>query len=54
MKNRRQKNKGYTFVEMVIVIGIMAVLAGLAVVTWRSVDSANYRKMVAAFEEEVI
>ena len=50
---RKKHNLGYSFVELVIVIGIMGVLAGLAVVTWRSVDSANYRKSVAVFEEEL-
>lgn len=35
------KNKGYTLVEMVIVIAIMGILAGLSVVTFSIVDEAR-------------
>lgn len=50
---KRTNNSGYSMMEMIIVLAIMAILSALAVVTWNSVDSARYRKAVSTIESEL-
>lgn len=52
-KIKRTNNSGYSMMEMIIVLAIMAILSALAIVTWNSVDSARYRKAVSTFESEL-
>lgn len=54
MKRRaRANNKGYTMVELVIVIGIIGILSAMSLVTWRAVDNAANKKAVSTFESEL-
>ena len=52
-KGKRRNHKGYSMVELIIVIGIIGILSAVSLVTWRSVDSANYKKAVSTFESEL-
>lgn len=52
-KIKRANNSGYSMMEMIIVLAIMAILSTLAIVTWNSVDSAKYRKAVSTLESEM-
>ncbi len=49
----RRNNKGYTMVELVIVIGIIGILSAMSLVTWKAVDNADYKKAVSTFESEL-
>ena len=49
MKN----NKGYTLIEAIIVIAIMAILAGMAFVTLNVVHQAKYNAAINTFENEL-
>lgn len=46
-------NKGYTMVELVIVIGIIGILSAMSLITWKAVDNADYKKSVSTFESEL-
>lgn len=50
---KHMNNKGYSMVEMMIVIAIIGVLSALSLGTWRSVENANYRKAVSTLESEM-
>lgn len=41
-----KKNKGYTLIEMIIVIAIMAILSGVALVTLNIINEAKYNAAV--------
>lgn len=47
------KNKGYTMVELIIVIAIIGILSAMSLITWKAVDNANYKKAVSTFESEL-
>lgn len=54
MKSRKKnRNKGYSMVELVIVIFIIGVLTAASFVTLRSVDSAKYTQAVSTLESEM-
>lgn len=55
MKQRKTTtvNAGYSFVEMLIVLAIMAIISAMAVVTWNSVNKARYQKAVSNIESEL-
>lgn len=48
-----KKNKGYTLIEMLIVIAIMAILAGVAVVTIGIIKNARCTAAVNSFQNQV-
>lgn len=52
-KERMHLNKGYSLVEMIIVIAIIAILSVLSLVTWRAVENAKYQKAVTTLESEM-
>lgn len=52
-RNKVQWNQGYSLVEMIIVIAIIAILSALSLVTWRAVDNAKYQKAVTILESEM-
>lgn len=49
----KKDNKGYSLVELLIVLAIMAVLSGLAVVTWNIVYKAKCQAGANNFNSEV-
>lgn len=51
--NKTDSNRGYSFVEMLIVLAIMAIMSAMAIVTWNSVNSARYRNAISTFESEI-
>ena len=51
--SKRAVNNGYSFVEMLIVLAIMAIMSAMAIVTWNSVKSAKYKQAVSTFESEL-
>lgn len=54
MKSRKKNhNKGYSMVELIIVMCIIGVLTAASFVTLRSVDSAKYKKAVSTLESEM-
>lgn len=54
MKKRKfLNNQGYSMVELVIVICIIGILTAMSLITWRSVDSARYKKSVSTLESEL-
>lgn len=54
MKGRKKNhNKGYSMVELIIVMCIIGVLTAASFVTLRSVDSAKYKKAVSTLESEM-
>ena len=54
MKSRKKNlNKGYSMVEMIIVMCIIGILTAASFVTLRSVDSAKYKKAVSTLESEM-
>ncbi len=54
MKRRfKENNKGYTLVEMIIVIAIIAVLSGLAMVTLTLMHSAKAKEASISFNSAV-
>ncbi len=55
MKRRMKKlnNKGYSLVEMIIVIAIVAVLTGAAMITLSVMHSAKAKEAAITFESEV-
>ena len=48
-----EKNKGYTLIEMIIVIAIMAILSGLAVVSLNLISKARARDAVQTFNSQL-
>lgn len=50
---QHKNNKGYSMVELIMVIAIIGILTAASLVTWRSVDSAKYKRSVSTFESEV-
>ena len=48
-----KKNKGYTLIEMIIVIAIMAILTGVAVVTIGIIKDARCTAAVNSFQSQV-
>lgn len=48
-----KKNKGYTLIEMIIVIAIMAILAGVAVVTLNVIQQAKCNAAVNTFDNQI-
>ncbi len=56
MKKRRMKklnNKGYSLVELIIVIGIIVVLTGAAMITLTVMHSAKAREAAITFDSEI-
>lgn len=54
MKSRKKNhNKGYSMVELIIVMCIIGVLTAASFITLRSVDSAKYKKAVSTLESEM-
>ncbi len=55
MKRRMKKldNMGYTLIEMIIVIAIIAVLTGAATLTVNTINSARAKEAAITFESEV-
>ncbi len=51
--NNRKSNAGFSLVELLVVVAIMAVLMSITAVTWYTVSSANVNK-AASFIEEVM
>jgi prepilin-type N-terminal cleavage/methylation domain-containing protein len=52
-QNGKATNRGYSMVELIIVIAIMATLSAMSLVTWRSIDNSKYKKAVSTFESEL-
>lgn len=52
-KGLRNKNQGYSMIEMIIVIAIIGILSVMSLITWRAVDSAANKKAVSTFESEL-
>lgn len=48
-----KKNKGYTLIEMIIVIAIMAILAGLSAVTIGLINKAKAQDAVTTFNSQL-
>lgn len=48
-----KKNKGYTLIEMLIVIAIMAILSGVAFVTLGVMRQAKYNASISAFQTQL-
>lgn len=48
-----KKNKGYTLIEMIIVIAIMAILSGVAVVTLNVIQQAKCNAAVNTFDNQI-
>lgn len=48
-----KKNKGYTLVEMLIVLAIMAVLTGVALVTLGVMNQAKYNASINTFQTQL-
>lgn len=48
-----KKNKGYTLIEMLIVIAIMAVLTGLAAVSISLIQKGKQRDAISVFESQL-
>ncbi|MBE5952784.1 MAG: type II secretion system protein [Lachnospiraceae bacterium] len=55
MERRMKKlnNKGYSLIEMIIVIAIVAVLTGAAMVTLKVMHSAKVKEAAITFESEI-
>ena len=49
----KRKNAGYSLVELVIVLGIIAVLSGLAAVTISAITTARATSAKESFNEEL-
>ena len=47
------KNKGYTLIEMIIVIAIMAILAGVAAVAFNLISKAKVQDAVTSFNSQL-
>ena len=52
-ENSSKTNKGYSFVETVIVIGIIIILAAMAVATVSIINSARTKDAAVSFGEEI-
>ncbi|MBQ9983732.1 MAG: prepilin-type N-terminal cleavage/methylation domain-containing protein [Lachnospiraceae bacterium] len=48
-----KKNKGYTLIEMLIVIAIMAILTGVAFVTLKVMHQAKYNSSISTFQTQL-
>lgn len=48
-----KKNKGYTLVELIIVIAIMAIMTGVAFVTLNVIHQAKYTTAITTLENEI-
>lgn len=48
-----KKNKGYTLVEMLIVLAIMAILSGLAVVSVGLIQKAKIQDAITTFDSQL-
>lgn len=48
-----KKNKGYTLVELIIVLAIMAILSGLSVVSMGIINQAKYTAAANKFSDEI-
>lgn len=53
MTGRLKNNSGYSLVELIIVLGIIAVLSGLAAVTISSISTARASASKESFNEEL-
>ncbi|MCM1494987.1 MAG: type II secretion system GspH family protein [Bacteroides sp.] len=53
MSRNKNRNKGYSMVELIIVMCIIGILTAASFVTLRSVDSAKYTKAVSTLESEM-
>lgn len=51
--SKTMMNRGYSFIEMLIVLAILAIMSAMALVTWNSVSKARYQKAVSSFESEL-
>ena len=52
-RNKTMTNGGYSFVEMLIVLAILAVMSAMALLTWNTVNKARYQSAVSTFESEL-
>ncbi|MBO5239567.1 MAG: type II secretion system protein [Lachnospiraceae bacterium] len=52
-KQKCMNNKGYSMVEMMIVIAIIGILTAASLITLRAVDNSKYRKAVTTLESEM-
>lgn len=53
MKHLKENNRGYSLVEMIICVAIIAILSGLAMVTVSAIYSARASAAQEAFDEEI-
>lgn len=49
----KQKNKGYTLVEMIIVIAIMAILSAVSIVTLNTIKTAKCTAAINTLQEQM-
>lgn len=52
-KNKKKKNKGYSLIELVIVIAIIALLTGLSFVTVSLLGSARAKEAAVDFDSQI-
>ena len=50
---KKRNNAGYSLVELIIVLGIIAVLSGLAAVTISAISTARATSAKESFNEEL-
>ncbi len=53
MKKLRENNQGYTLVEMIICIAVIAILSGMAVLTISSIRTAKATAARESFDQEI-
>lgn len=53
MKKLRENNQGYTLIEMIICIAVIAILSGMAVLTISSIRTAKATAARESFDQEI-